>query len=362
MRVLLLCGSFPPMRCGVGDYTSRLAGGLAALPDCDVSVLTGKEADPASAPGATVLPLMAHWDIPDLPAIARIIRERRPDILHMQIPTLVYGRSQWLIPSVALALGVPNVQTWHEYYAPRFWPHALNASLPGGLVAVRPGYIDKLPPFWKKLVARKRFRFIPNASAIPVAPLTPAERADIRGRHAGPEETLVVYFGFVSRAKGVDTIFDIADPKTSRILLVCDLDPSDADHKAILDRMNAPPWNGRAKATGFLPPDEVAQLLASADVAVFPFRNGGGEWNTSIHAAKAQGTFVLTTSINEPTGYRPDENMHVARPRDIDDMRRALARHAKTRIAPPRSTTDWPAIAAAHLALYKEILTDRGRS
>ncbi len=30
IRVMLVSGSFPPMRCGVGDYTARLADELAS--------------------------------------------------------------------------------------------------------------------------------------------------------------------------------------------------------------------------------------------------------------------------------------------------------------------------------------------
>lgn len=39
IKVLMICGSFPPMKCGVGDYTSRLAESLADN-GTEVTVLT----------------------------------------------------------------------------------------------------------------------------------------------------------------------------------------------------------------------------------------------------------------------------------------------------------------------------------
>jgi hypothetical protein len=65
--------------------------------------------------------------------------------------------------------------------------------------------------------------------------------------------------------------------------------------------------------TGFLAPEQAGRLLAAADAAVFPFLDGGGEWNSSIHGAAAQGTFVLATSMNK-RGYDAAKNIYYAAP------------------------------------------------
>ena len=45
MKVLLVTGSFPPMKCGVGDYTACLAEALARKPNIEVAVLTSQGAE-----------------------------------------------------------------------------------------------------------------------------------------------------------------------------------------------------------------------------------------------------------------------------------------------------------------------------
>ncbi len=40
MRILLVTGSYPPSRCGVGDYTYNLAEALHADPRINVGILT----------------------------------------------------------------------------------------------------------------------------------------------------------------------------------------------------------------------------------------------------------------------------------------------------------------------------------
>ena len=107
--------------------------------------------------------------------------------------------------------------------------------------------------------------------------------------------------------------------------------------------------------TGFLEDMEVARLLAAADAVVLPYRVGGGPWNTSLHAALLQGTFVLATS-NERSGYDPRQNLHWARPRDLDEFRAALEKYAGVRKddktaeeLPPT----WETVVSRHEEVYR---------
>ena len=113
---------------------------------------------------------------------------------------------------------------------------------------------------------------------------------------------LVAYFGFIHLAKRVELLFEVADPLQHHLVLVGELNSEDEYHKRILYLINRQPWIGKVTVTGFLPAEEAGRILAAADAVVLPFRDGGGIWNTSIHASLAQGTFVLTTS-REQHGY-----------------------------------------------------------
>jgi glycosyltransferase involved in cell wall biosynthesis len=211
------------------------------------------------------------------------------------------------------------------------------------------------------LIRRKEFRFIPNASSIPLIRLTGEERAVVRseiGVHIGE---MIVYFGFASPAKGIESLFEIADPQRHRLVLICDLSAEDTYQASILDLASRGDWTGKVTVTGFLPPEHAARLLAAADAAVFPFLNGGGEWNSSIHGAAAQGTFVLATSLDR-RGYDAVNNIYSAAPGDIGNMRQALREHLGRRRPPPADSpeAEWDSIAEAHLELYRTLLGRTG--
>jgi glycosyltransferase involved in cell wall biosynthesis len=252
---------------------------------------------------------------------------------------------------------MPVVQTWHEYYpAGSGWKNIFNAVASGGLVVVRPDYLEKMPSWYRRLVARKHFRLIPNAAALPQVWLTPAERTQIRAQIGANSRPLVAYFGFVYPAKGVEMLTEIANPETDHLVIVADLHQDDPYHAQILQRLRDPQWAGRTSVTGFLEEHAAASILAAADAVVLPFRDGGGFWNTSVRAAEKQGVFVLTTS-SERRGYDAGENTYYAAPGDLAEMREALRRYSGVRRPPGADAMqqEWEAIARAHQEIYAAV-------
>jgi glycosyltransferase involved in cell wall biosynthesis len=360
MRILLISGSLPPMRCGVGDYTGRLAKALGRRKNTSVAVLTDASATPIPPDfDFEVFPIVEGWKMADVVRIAKVVRRWRPDLVHIQYPTQGYGCRYlpWLLPAFFSVANVPIVQTWHEYHMERVRRNLLNALLGGGLIAVRPDYKATMPNWYRWLIRRKHFGFIPNASAIPQIRLSDAERLQMRSHFAPLPIRLVVYFGFAYPPKRVELLFEISDPSQHHLVLIGDLNSKHEYHKSILDRLNQSPWIGKATVTGFLPAEEVGRILATADAVVLPFQNGGGIWNTSIHAAVKQGTFVLTTARDQH-GYDASRNVYYARPDDVADMRSALRTHIGDRTAEidDDSASEWEAIADAHGALYASVL------
>jgi glycosyltransferase involved in cell wall biosynthesis len=363
MRILLVSGSLPPMKCGVGDYTAQLAKAIVRCENMSVAVLTDAAATPIPSDFEfEVFPLAHSWRMADIAPIASMVRRWRPDIVDIQYPTQGYGSGYfpWLLPALFRIANIPVVQTWHEYHPETMGRrNLLNAMLGGGLIAVRPDYKRMMSALYRWLIRRKQFRFIPGASAIPTIRLSDAERSALRLRVTSTSNRLVVFFGFAHAAKRIELLFEIADPERDRLALICDLNSADAYQESILKSINRAPWAGKANVTGFLPSDEVARILAAADAVVLPFQNGGGLWNTSIRAATAQGTFVLTTSC-ERHGYDSSENVYYARPEDVPEMREALRtfignRNSET-VKDPCS--EWDSIASEHVSLFKAVAAE----
>lgn len=360
---MLVTGSFPPMRCGVGDYTEALARGLAGEAGVEVAVLTDRLAA-ERPPGEPyrVRAVLRRWRRRELGAVAAAVRELRPDIAHVQYPTLGYrGRLPWLLPRHLARMGLPVVQTWHEPFpvAERpGWRDLALAATRGGVVVVRPDHRAATPWWYRLLTRHKEFELIPNAAVLPALRLAPRERAEIRARHAAPEQTLLAFFGFLYEHKGIDDLIAALDPARHVLLLVGPPRPEDPYQARLLERIAREPLARCVRVMGFLPADEAARVLAAADAVVLPFRRGAGVWNTSLHAAALQGTFTLTTSL-ERHGYDPETNVCRVPPRDPAALRRALDTHAGRRrdaSAPAPPTTTWPEIVERHLAFYRRHL------
>lgn len=365
MRILLVCGSYPPIRCGVGDYTSILTDELACSGDIEVGVLTNRD---ASADGMSekveVLTAIDSWTVRQLPTIMRSILGWKPDLVHIQFPSKGYGtgKGPLFLPLLLGLRGIPVVQTWHEplgwLRSLRYLPCALTRD---ALVVVEPDYAALVPAWLGRLLRRKPiFRSIPVGSNIPSRELSTVERARLKESFDAEALNLVAYFGFVAPPKGVELLFEVADPDKDRLLLICDLDPSDSYQKAILDLVAEDRWRGKAFVTGYRPPDDVARLLAAADIAVYPFVKGVTRRNASVLAARAQGTAVLTTS-HERHGFDEGENSFYAAPGDRETMRQALRRLAGHR-APAGAVLDWSGIAALHRELYRQVLRQNGQT
>lgn len=361
MRILIITGSFPPMKCGIGDYTAFLAEALSKEA-ADVAVLTDIDACTNTVnPEYKIFPVIHDWKYSSFCKIAKIVRSWKPDIVHIQYPTQGYkGRFfPLMLPPLLYFFGVKIVQTWHEYYSKDKvdWILIPKFVTPGGLVAVRPNYMERMPRRYRWLCRFKKFRFIPNASTVPAVKITVSERDEIHQRFTSSEKSLLVFFGFLYPEKGVELLFDIADPTKHHLVLIGAINEADSYYKAVLNKIEQGPWRNNATLTGFLPALETAQILAAADAVVLPFRSGGGMWNTSLHAAAIQGTFVLTTSP-ENIGYVESENIYYAHPGDIGEMRQALNQYIgrKNSSASLEQYATWESIAKTHIDLYHALL------
>lgn len=345
------------MRCGVGDYTERLAAALGKRENTRVAVLTDGAASQASShPNYDLLPIVKTWAFADLPRILRAVRDWRPDIIHIQYPTQGYAHKllPWLLPTIFRLQNMPVIQTWHEHFG--ILRRSLIAAPGEAVIVVRPDYEATMPRGLRWLTKRTQFRFIPGASTIPRADLTEIDRLATRAAFGAITKSLIVSFGFIYYRKGVDLLFDVLDPASHALVLIGELNPGDTYHQTIMNRIKHPRWEGSVSVTGFLATDRVATILAAADAAVFPIRDGGGIWNSSLHAASAQGTFILTTSPQH-YGYCASENTYYARPGDVADMRAGLAMHIGQKAkCDGTAQFDWGPIAQAHVSFYQTLL------
>lgn len=361
MKVLIISGSIPPLKCGVGDYSYNLAIRLASKPNMSVGILTSKSASGvAPVHGVEVFSIMAGWARADFLKAAKLVLKWKPDVVHIQYPTQGYGHSilPHLFPIIFFLMGVKVVQTWHEIYSCRdFLRFSLKAIVPGGLVVVRPSFKDFLHPMLRWGLSNKVFSYIKNASATPVVNLSKEYSEKIKNEYLDKQKRLIVFFGFIYPHKGVEQIFDIANSESDQIVIAGESGVDDQYYKSILEKASSSPWVGKVRITGFLPSRAISELLSVADAVVLPFRVGGGEWNTSIHSAVAQKTLVITTS---PVGGGYDErlNIYYAKIDDVIEMQAALEKYSgiKRKLQDDIDTDGWLRIVDEHQSLYSAVV------
>ena len=287
MMVLLVTGSFPPDRCGVGAYSAKLYEQLESNSEVDVRILTSKTSQSSSPDDVHVFRVMDRWTLREAPKFLRVLRDLKPDLVHLQYPTQGYADASlpWFIPLITRLTGVKVVQTWHEPYSRRrAFKLLLKACVGGGLIVVRPDYLKKLHRMLHWAVWGKHYRYIRSASKIPVCTLAHNELTELRTRYLQGQQRLVVFFGFIYPHKCVDLLFDISNPETDRIIIAGEC-KSDSYRSALQSRAKLPPWSGQVAFRGYMNDQNVSALLAVADAVVLPFLHGGVDWNTSIHAA-----------------------------------------------------------------------------
>ncbi len=350
------------MKCGVGDYTYNLALRLSQQKGMKVVVITTTGAQGYSKDDSfRIEPLVDTWNFKSLMQLKRFARAWKPDAVHIQYPTQGYRRSMIpsFLPLVFRLLKIPIIQTWHEPMSRKGWfrylPNTLTTDM---LIVVEPDYKLHLPFLYRWLIHHKRFEVVPVASAIPMVELTHEEKNRIRAQFDASQKNLVAYFGFLSHKKGVDQIFRILDPEKDRLVLVCDLAYENDYHKVISACMNTSPWAGRSYVTGFLDAQEVARILATADVVVLPFIDGLNMRNTSFLAAREQGTFIVTTH-KHLRGYTPDENVYYVSPSNLNEMKLAIRRYLGTKKSPgAEKMANWDAIVNRHMEIYSMVLSN----
>ncbi len=360
MKVLFVTGSFPPDRCGVGDYCFNLAKALSSVPSIQVAVLTSTSAGQiVRSEGVDVFPVIERWWVSEVWKFIEVIRIWAPTIVHIQYPTQGYGggRLPVLIPLISFLMGKKVIQTWHEPYrreeAIRLFSQAI---VPGKVIVTRLQYKENLISSIRWILWGKKLVWLPITSNIPKAISSEREGHVCQAwkdRYLNGQKRLIVFFGFIYSHKRVELLFEIADPDRDQIVIAGGMDQNDPYCRKILHLTSTIRWQGKAVVTGFLPSNEIAELLSAADAVVLPFQKGGGESNGTLHAAVLQGTFVLTTSRYR-RGYDPEQNAYYANPDDIQEMKASLDAYAGKR-RPFSKEIDgnrWGEIAMQHYSFY----------
>ncbi len=390
LSVVMVCGDFPPMLSGVGDYCAHVSRSLGELGH-KVGVVTTVGAtggDFLGGSSVVVEPVVSGWQLREFGQVLTVAdRLSRRCILNLQYHCPgTYGRRMLinalpgLIRMVRPAARV--VVTMHGFreQGVLFRLRALPMlRLAHGVIFVDRKNERLLGAYGGH--GSSRLRFIPIAGNIPPVEVTVEERRRLRRELGfGEEDVVVAFFGGIGRSKGFHHLVKAVElARTefglSAVLLAIGGFHEDGVNRGYQEQMKVEigkkPASDWVKIITAPPPARASELLRCADVAAYPFLDGVGENSGSMMAALAHG---LPTVATKGHGNPPDFEDHfgVALVPQGDSLALAekivvLANSPGLRLAMKRRAMEvtaersWPSIAAGTAGFFQVLIQGRGR-
>lgn len=342
IRIAMICGSWPPQLCGVGDYSKILAD---KLEDKNLEIYKIKN---------------ISWEWSARREIEAKIRAANPDIVHIQYPSRGFGASRipaWLVFRLR---NLPTVVTLHEYSAqvgdpifgliPRGMPHYIPFSCADALV------------FSSDYESRQLARVIPwvrnRSHIIPIASNV--------GRGANKvRKEVIVHFGQVCPGKGLERFIEfsalINKHSSSYESLLLGSVPQGHETWA-KNLLSSAPTSGFTYYGG-LEASDIADYLATSRYAYLPYPDGASAKRGSLLACLLNGVIVITKHSDITPDWIREVTLHADNPDhamriilDIEtniECQDELSRKAASSAA----LFDWNLIASKHIHLYSNLLS-----
>lgn len=336
VRVALVAGAHPPRQCGAEDFTVNLAEAMKK---------DGLEVRVFGGGGRSIL---------RTPDLRREISGFRPHVVHLQYPTMGYGKS--LVPQALTAFmsGTPLVTTLHEFSTSHLLRKVadLPFALRSGALVFTNEHESRHFSSWFPW-ARKKSLVIPIGSNVPFLSGS-VVRDPLR----------VVYFGLIRPHKGLEEFLALASlardsGRPYRFAIVGE----------VAARYGSYPEDLRTSAEGLnvewrigLSTEEASRYLAGSRFSYAPFPDGASERRGSLLAVMGNGAVVITTrGTQTPEGLSEAALFAESPSRALElldelttDADRADTLSSRARGYAARSS--WTSISRAHIHLYERIL------
>jgi glycosyltransferase involved in cell wall biosynthesis len=388
LKVLMIADDFPPLICGIGDYSACIARALASK-GANVTVVTKQVPglqESEKLNGVFVRRVARGWFMSDIKPILNIADEIGSNtIIHIQYSSRsgYYKRLMINFLPFIIRLLRPKyyvVLTLHGFHEHRFrWRLRVTPMLvaPHARIFVHSKDQAMISRWLKPSIFHHTL--IPIASNIPVASISISEKLDIRkqlGFHE--DDRIIVYFGDIRPDKGFDTLLRVVDTvrstdKAVRLLIVSNLEIAPvfgAEYeRTIRDELRRATNEKWAIVEVAPKPERVSLLLRVADLGVFPFTMGASENRGSLLAAIVNGLPIITTKgQSTPDRFEEHYGVEIVPAGDesqlasciekfvcCEDARNKLGKKALN----AAKQISWEAIALATIDLYQTLQREK---
>jgi len=345
IHVIMICGEFPPLISGVGDYTARLAKALASRGH-KITFVTSRvrgASDTEYVDGVAVQRRMSQWGLLDIRHILREThRNATPTIVHIQYPCSSHHHRRLMINFLPLILRVVSkckvVVTMHEFKEMRIrWRLRILPMLAFAhrLIFVNPN--DQKSASRSLPAINNCSRYIPIASNIEPDRQGLAERDAVRADLGVPRENIIVaFFGGIIPPKAFPDLLDAIKLVRIRhrhvnLLVIGGFQPK-LKFKPYIDYQNhVRGLMQQAERENWLwavdapTQRDVSRYLYASDICAFPYTEGARENRGSLLAALRHGIATVSTEGDStPAGFAARFGVRLVSPRDVKQLAHAV--------------------------------------
>lgn len=364
-KVVMITGSFPYDKCGVGDYTKLLCKELY-INDIDLSIITSCK-DIKLEENISVYNDIENWSIKNIKYVLNQIKSSKPDIVHIQYPTKAYGKKILIniLPILLKLNRIKVITTIHEYSDNSFLGKMranMNILFSDIIVVVDPRY--KIDINKNLLFKKKHIKYINIASNIPKSLLDDNEKEVKKTLIVGnSNKKIMSYFGFIHEKKGIEYILKAMkklkekDNLNAKFLIIGELNKYNKYHEELLKLIEDYDLHEDIVITGYLDDNEVADFLSISDFVLLPFKDGFSPKNGSAIAALQEGKNVITTK-SKYLEEDFDGLTFIDKYDNIEQLVKCIEYNLKRtkNVGSNKNTFNWNYVAKAHIKLYEELL------
>ena len=355
MKICFIVGSFPTMKCGVGDYTHRLSEELARRGN-EVHIITCSKANPKSDL-LHIHNIVERWDMSAFKGIMNKLKEINPDMVNIQYPGFEYNKNLVvsILPiAIKRKLKCKVTATLHEYECFTLKSKIrlyLNFLKLDKIIVAEEEFIGKIKKDFKKT----DIIYIPISSNIPRSKITKEKRDILLKKYDLEEKKILSYFGFAVPSKGIEDLFEVISKLDDNIklLFIGELDKENEYQKKLLELINNLNIKNKVIITGFFEDEkDVADLLEISDICVLPFIAGVKTRNGSFLAAYNQKIKIVTTS----EVLKDKDGIYYTKPKSKESLMEKINLALEDKVAFSRDILTWDKVAKSYIESFNEVI------
>lgn len=311
-KVLLVSGSLPPIKCGVGYYSARLSREMAAA-GLEFELLSTSG---VNKPAAARLRTVADWKIRRLPKILDEIGQSQAHIIHIEYPAVGYRRQLGinLLP-YALRLFKPRLKiviTLHEYHQSRWIGRLRNriTVFPAHRVVVS----NQADVLALHSLARK-LSLIPIGANFDVAPRRPDFfKRLLKKCLLSADRKTIIFFGHAYPNKQLEIVLDaFSRPELDKfqLLIFPELDGQSVYHRLLKQKIDGLNSRGtmRVGIHGFLNDTDASAVLQEGEYFILPVKQPISAKSGTAIAAVENGLVLVAHGSDRPEESAPFEHL-----------------------------------------------------